>query len=130
MENIPDVSKRQERNKLTPEEMTARLHNYLNDFDDDIPQERVTDGNFKVRNNWLQGALSNIRYTAHFILADASLREEADMLVKQINNRRLLGVEAMERGEQTDSFVPTTKKEIEQVNTLLKKAIDSLQDNI
>lgn len=130
MKNTPEGDRSIECEKSKIEEMVSRLSHYLYDYSEEIPQERVTGNhNYKVSGSWFQGAISNMKYVVHFMLDDLSLRQEVETFASQIITRRHDGLEAMRRGEKPDSFVPTTKEEIEQANTLLIKVIKNLQNS-
>ena len=131
MKNKPEGSRSTEREEPTAEQMVAHLSHYLNDYSDEIPTERVIGKReHKVNTAWFQGAFSNIRYTLSVFLNNPELERKVESFFQPFSARRREGLEAMRRGEQPDSFVPTTRDEIDTMNALLQEVIENLQNNI
>ena len=131
MTNTPEGGERTERERPSAEEMVARLSSYLNDYSDEIPTERILgQRTHKVNTAWFQGAFSNMRFVLNVFLKNQDLAQEVEAFFKTFSARRHEGLEAMRRGEQPDSFVPTTREEINQMNALLRKVIENLQNSI
>lgn len=71
MGNSPEEGRSTERERPTAEEMVARLSHFLDDFSNEIPEKRVIGaGDYKVRRNWFQGALSNAKFVLDVYLSN------------------------------------------------------------
>ena len=114
------------------QEMIAILSHYLNDYSDEIPTERVTkEQRSKVTTTWFRSINKHLQYTLFYFLSkNKALENERASFFKTWRERRMAATEKMQRGQRQDDFVPTTKEEIDAMNTLLKKVIENLAQTL
>lgn len=121
MTNTTEGSRPPERERPTAEEMVARRSHYLDDYSDEIPEQRIIGGgDYKVRGNWFQGAFSTTKFILHVYLNNPALWNKVTEFEERFRARRVAAYEAMKRGEQPDSFTPTTREENEAHNCVLR----------
>lgn len=130
MESAPPKEDQAEREPSDKEQMIARLSHLLNNYSDEIPSERMFgDRTHKVSAAWFQDAFSTIRYILEVHLELPELKKKVEIFFRTFIARRNAALEAMQRGEQSDSFVATTKEEIDTMNALLREVMGNMQNS-
>ena len=92
------------------------LQRLLTDYSDEIPEEMVLTGPYKVRGNWFSGVISYIR----LILRKGYIRDES-----LIRDFKEFSDDFIKRKRAIPDF-RTTQEDIEQANSLLRRVIGYL----
>ena len=127
MGNTPPEDLQTEEEKPSAKEMVARLSHYLDDYSDEIPEEKILGvGKHKVRGSWFQGAINTAKFVSLVYLDNQNLLQKVTEFEVRFRNRRVAATEAMERGEQPNNFTTTTREEIDTMNALLREVRENL----
>jgi hypothetical protein len=115
-----------------------RLNQFLNDFNDDVPnhvthgptRETLEDmgdfkGDYKHRAQWWAGVLSNFYYAAkNGFIADPSFKEEVEKFYKFYQKKTQDRIEKVqEDSDLTPEIIEETKQDIQAANAMIRKVL-------
>ncbi len=127
----PELSKPIEQENLETKTkiIIKNLHDLLENFSDEIPQERIFGkSQYKVRGNWFQGVQSNLFLAIYLgLIKEESFKKEIEEFFSSFREKRKLAITEMSKGLRKDSFVATTREEINTANSFIKKALGILE---
>lgn len=120
---LPESPKNPEIQKLID-----ALNRLLNEWSDKIPEYPVHGEKYKVSGTWFTSAYNYLRVITDKLLTDNEFKEKIEKFFSEYNQKRNIKFSQIGQNGAKDSFVKTTKEEIEAVERLLREAIEKLEN--